>query len=91
MNNWQDEDSQCRSEQDWKDVQKVSRLLGLECRRINFAKEYWIHVFEPFLDGLKAGETPNPDIACNQIVKFGSLLLNYEYFEFFMMMNFEFL
>lgn len=30
-------------------------------------------MFEPFLDGLRALETPNPDVACNRVLKFGAL------------------
>jgi tRNA-specific 2-thiouridylase len=42
---------------------------------VDFVKQYWHSVFEPFLrdfDG--GGSTPNPDLACNRHIKFGSLL-----------------
>ena len=42
---------------------------------VDFVKEYWHSVFEPFLrdfDG--GGATPNPDLACNRHIKFGALL-----------------
>jgi tRNA U34 2-thiouridine synthase MnmA/TrmU len=42
---------------------------------VDFVREYWHAVFEPFLrdfDG--GGSTPNPDLACNRHIKFGALL-----------------
>jgi tRNA-specific 2-thiouridylase len=42
--------------------------------RINFAAEYWDHVFEYFLAEYGAGRTPNPDILCNKEIKFKAFL-----------------
>ena len=36
-------------------------------------KEYWNDVFQPMLDGFEHGHTPNPDILCNQYIKFNGL------------------
>lgn len=33
-----------------------------------------IDAVEPFLDSYRNGETPNPDILCNRIVKFGTFM-----------------
>lgn len=40
----------------------------------SFEKEYWTSVFEPFLEDFKNGETPNPDISCNSMIKFNALM-----------------
>ena len=74
MRNWDDYLQQCRHEQHWRDVERVCSLLNIPCRRLNFSKQYWHDVFEPFLDGYRRGFTPNPDIDCNAKIKFGCLL-----------------
>lgn len=39
---------------------------------IDLVKDYWTNVFDPYLAGLRAGLTPNPDLICNRAVKFGA-------------------
>ena len=48
--------------------------LNIKLHRVNFAAEYWDHVFEHFLHEYKAGRTPNPDILCNKEIKFKAFL-----------------
>ena len=36
--------------------------------------DYWLGVFEPFLGRLESGYTPNPDLPCNEHIKFGPML-----------------
>ena len=60
----------CPQEQDYMDALEVAKKLGLECLRVDFVKEYWDYVFTYFLDELKNGRTPNPDIMCNKYIKF---------------------
>lgn len=76
MRNWDtsDERGVCTSQQDWEDVQRVCDQLAIPCRQVNFVKEYWNEVFEQTLNDYARGLTPNPDIQCNQHIKFGSLL-----------------
>lgn len=64
------EDFVCQSESDYKDAKAVADFLGIELKYIDFSSEYWEKVFKPFLDELKQGLTPNPDILCNRYVKF---------------------
>ena len=60
----------CPQEVDYNDALKVCNKLGIELHRKDFVKEYWDYVFTYFLDELKKGRTPNPDIMCNKYIKF---------------------
>ena len=60
----------CPQEEDYNDAKKVCDKLGIPLHRIDFVKEYWDYVFTYFLDELKRGRTPNPDIMCNKYIKF---------------------
>lgn len=62
----------CPQEQDYNDALKVCEKLEIPLKRIDFIKEYWDNVFTYFLDELKRGRTPNPDIMCNKYIKFDS-------------------
>lgn len=60
----------CPQEVDYNDAMKVCNKLGIPLYRKDFVKEYWDYVFTYFLDELKKGRTPNPDIMCNKYIKF---------------------
>ena len=76
MKNWEEDDinGACTAEQDWKDATRVATKIGIPCYSVNFAKEYWDRVFTYFLEELKRGRTPNPDVLCNREIKFGPFL-----------------
>lgn len=63
-------DNICPQEQDYNDALKVCEKLNIPLYRVDFVKEYWDYVFTYFLDELKLGRTPNPDIMCNKYIKF---------------------
>lgn len=60
----------CPQEQDYNDALNVCKKLEIPLHRIDFVKEYWDFVFTYFLEELKKGRTPNPDIMCNKYIKF---------------------
>ena len=60
----------CPQEIDYNDAKKVCDKIGIPLHRKDFVKEYWDYVFTYFLDELKKGRTPNPDIMCNKYIKF---------------------
>lgn len=60
----------CPQEKDYNDALEVCKKLDIPLHRIDFVKEYWDNVFTYFLDELKKGRTPNPDVMCNKYIKF---------------------
>ncbi len=76
MKNWEDDDTDayCSSREDLLDAVAVAEHLGIEVDTVNFTSEYHERVFARFLDGLRAGYTPNPDVWCNREIKFKSFL-----------------
>ena len=60
----------CPQEVDYNDAKAVCDKLRIPLYRKDFIKEYWDYVFTYFLDELKKGRTPNPDIMCNKYIKF---------------------
>ena len=76
MKNWDedDEDEYCSASEDLADAQQVSDELGIKLHTVNFSHEYWEDVFEHFLAEHKKGRTPNPDVLCNQRIKFKAFL-----------------
>ncbi|MDD2625665.1 MAG: tRNA 2-thiouridine(34) synthase MnmA [Bacilli bacterium] len=60
----------CTQEEDYNDALYVCNQLDIPLHRVDFVKEYWDYVFTYFLDELKKGRTPNPDVMCNKYIKF---------------------
>ena len=76
MKNWDEDDEAdyCPAEQDLADARAVADGLGIKLHTVSFSSEYWDRVFEYFLSEYRAGRTPNPDILCNQEIKFRAFL-----------------
>jgi len=76
MKNWdeKEDDGACTAKQDYDDVRKVADALDIDYYTVNFEKQYWDEVFTYFLDEYKNGRTPNPDVMCNQEIKFKAFL-----------------
>lgn len=72
MKNWEEDDSEnhCNAAADLAVAEQVCDLLDIPLHTVNFARQYWDSVFETFLEELKKGRTPNPDILCNREIKF---------------------
>lgn len=79
MRNWdstingeffENDDIICPQERDYNDAKKVCETLDIPLHRVDFIKEYWDYVFKYFLEELKKGRTPNPDLLCNKYIKF---------------------
>lgn len=76
MKNWEDsfEPGYCAAGEELEDAREVCATLGIPCHQVNFTKEYWDRVFSHFLEEYRRGRTPNPDILCNQEIKFKAFL-----------------
>ena len=76
MKNWDEDDATgyCQAKQDLIDAKEVAHKLGIKLHEVNFATEYWNQVFSYFLKECKQGRTPNPDVLCNQKIKFNVFL-----------------
>ena len=76
MKNWdeKDENGVCTATDDSDDARRVANQLEIPYYTINFEKEYWDRVFTYFLNEYKKGRTPNPDVMCNQEIKFNAFL-----------------
>lgn len=76
MKNWDEKDEygECSATIDSEDARRVADQLEIPYYTINFEKQYWDKVFTYFLDEYKKGRTPNPDVMCNQEIKFNAFL-----------------
>lgn len=73
MDNWDHDDPWCTAAEDLDDARRIAERLGIVLHYVSFADEYRKEVFADFLAALRAGLTPNPDVACNRTIKFGLL------------------
>lgn len=62
----------CPWEEDLSYVRAVCKQLDVPLRIISLQKEYWDRVVSYTMNEIKQGRTPNPDILCNQRIKFGA-------------------
>ena len=64
----------CPWADDLHDASQVAEQLGIELKVFDVQKDYHHFVVDYMLGEYKAGRTPNPDIMCNQEMKFGVFL-----------------
>lgn len=77
MKNWSQDlpGMVCPWKEDYQDAKRVATQLGIPFKMYDFEKDYRDVVVGYMIDEYKSGRTPNPDIMCNQEVKF-KLFLN---------------
>lgn len=61
----------CSAEEDIEMCSLIAARYGLPLEIVPLHDEYWEHVMKYALDTVKSGLTPNPDMMCNLIIKFG--------------------
>lgn len=68
---WQPEFKECTWKEDRLDVMRVCAHLSIPFCEVDLSAEYKHDVIDPMIEGYSNGITPNPDIWCNERVKFG--------------------
>ncbi len=66
-----DDEGDCSAEEDIEMCTLIARRYGLPLEVVSLHEEYWDHVMDYALRTVKAGLTPNPDMMCNRMIKFG--------------------
>lgn len=62
----------CPSEEDIEITTYIARKYGCRFEIVSLHKEYWDNVVDYTIQSVKRGLTPNPDMMCNKMIKFGS-------------------
>ncbi len=72
MKNWSKDlpGMKCPWAEDLADAKRVAVKLGIDFEVFDFEQQYKAKVVDYMLAEFKAGRTPNPDIMCNQEIKF---------------------
>lgn len=62
----------CPAEEDIEITTFIAHKYGLRFEEVNLHKEYWENVVSYTIDSVRRGLTPNPDMMCNKLIKFGA-------------------
>ncbi len=65
------DEGDCSAEEDIEMCRFIAKKYNLPFDVVSLHQEYWDNVMEYALRTVKAGLTPNPDIMCNKMIKFG--------------------
>lgn len=68
----EDDTYSCTSDEDVEMCKAVTARYGCKFDIIDLHKEYWDAVVKYTMDKVKNGFTPNPDVMCNTLIKFGA-------------------
>lgn len=61
----------CTAEEDLELCTATARKYGLHLETVDLHRQYWEQVVAYTVDRVKRGLTPNPDVMCNKLIKFG--------------------
>ncbi len=72
MKNWSQDlpGHHCTWEEDYQDAKRVATELNIPFKLYDFENQYRQKVVDYMVSEYKAGRTPNPDVMCNQEIKF---------------------
>lgn len=66
-----DELLHCSSEEDIEMASLIAHKYGCKLEVVDLHKDYWDNVVDYTIRKVKLGLTPNPDVMCNKLIKFG--------------------
>jgi tRNA-specific 2-thiouridylase len=66
-----DELLHCSSEEDIEMASLIARKYGCKLEVVDLHQDYWDNVVSYTIDKVRNGLTPNPDVMCNKLIKFG--------------------
>ena len=64
----------CPAEEDIEITTFIAKKYGCRFEEVNLHKEYWDNVVSYTIDSVRKGLTPNPDVMCNRMIKFGAFI-----------------
>ena len=68
----ENEEWDCSSEEDMEMATAVAAKYGCRLEVVDCHREYWNQVTRYTMEKVRAGLTPNPDVMCNRLIKFGA-------------------
>lgn len=71
---WQPEFTECTWQEDRLDAMRVAAYLKIPFKEIDLSEEYKNEVVSEMISSYQRGITPNPDVRCNEKIKFGHFL-----------------
>lgn len=69
----------CPSEEDIEITTAVAKKYGCRFEIVSLHEEYWENVVSYTIEAVRRGLTPNPDMMCNKLIKFGCFEQNWGY------------
>lgn len=67
-----DDDLTCTAEEDLEMCRTLAHRYGRPLEVVDLQKEYWDRVVSYTIDHVRRGLTPNTDVMCNRLIKFGA-------------------
>lgn len=62
----------CPAEEDIEITTFLAKKYGCPFEEVNLHQEYWDNVVSYTIESVRRGLTPNPDVMCNKLIKFGA-------------------
>jgi tRNA-specific 2-thiouridylase len=66
--------TKCCGPREIEDARRVCQMLEIPHYTMDFSRDLEEYIVRPFIEEYARGRTPNPCVACNRFIKFGTLL-----------------